>query len=484
MGWGTHGLTDESGEPLLPEDTDEAAFDGLPTRNAFLASHALLEEGWRRNVLIRFNDDGIITTCLPDSPPVPGVWNLTGAVIPGLCSAHSHAFQRAMAGQGEAGAGDFWTWREAMYRLAGRLDPDDMRSIAAWVQLEMLLTGYTSVIEFHYLHNQPDGRPYDDPDIMCRALLQAADDTGINLALCPSLYMTGGFDARALEGGQRRFAGTPEAMLDRIGRLHADDHNTLLGLHSLRAVPPEALRDVLNGYRKMAPDGPVHIHIAEQQREVTDCLAARGARPVDWLLDHAPVDALWCLVHATHMTEAETLRMAASGCIAGLCPTTEANLADGLFPLGRYLGAGGRIAIGSDSNVRIDAFEELRLLDYGQRLLTGRRGLAADGHDRGLGVGTRLWRAAHAGGKAALGYASRGLGVGEYCDVLLINTDHPSLYGRTEDDMLNSLIYAVGPETIDAVFVAGQLVIERSFHPNGAMIDLRYQATMRKLLDL
>ncbi|HEY4560514.1 MAG TPA: formimidoylglutamate deiminase, partial [Lysobacter sp.] len=302
-----------------------------------------------------------------------------GWELPGIANLHSHAFQRAMAGLAERQtdpADSFWTWRETMYRMAARFDPELLRDVAAQLYLEMLEAGYTAVCEFHYLHHAPDGRPYDDAAAMSRALIEAARETGIRLTLLPVLYMTGGFDGRALAERQRRFGHDVEAYLRLLDTLRAHRDDTLrigCALHSLRAVPEAAMRDVLDA---LPGDSRIHIHIAEQTAEVDECVELRGTRPVQWLLDHAPVDARWTLVHATHLDAPEIAGIAASRATVAICTTTEANLGDGLFPLRAFMDAGGRFGIGSDSHVSTSPVEELRWLEYGQRLVTRRRNVA------------------------------------------------------------------------------------------------------------
>uniref|UniRef100_UPI0031B59202 formimidoylglutamate deiminase n=1 Tax=Luteimonas sp. 4-12 TaxID=2027406 RepID=UPI0031B59202 len=302
-----------------------------------------------------------------------------GWQLPGIANLHSHAFQRAMAGMAERQtdpADSFWTWRETMYRMAARFDPDTLHAVARQLYVEMLEAGYTTVCEFHYLHHAPDGRPYATPSAMSDALIQAARDTGIRLTLLPVLYMTGGFDGRALGERQRRFGHDVDAYLALFAGLHAQqDAHLRVGcaLHSLRAVLPGAMQAVLAG---LPSDARVHVHIAEQQPEVEDCVAVRGMRPVAWLLANADVDARWTLVHATHLDADEVAGIARSGATVAICPTTEANLGDGLFPLRDYLDAGGRWGIGSDSHISVSPVEELRWLEYGQRLASLRRNIA------------------------------------------------------------------------------------------------------------
>ena len=308
--------------------------------------------------------------------------------VPGIANLHSHAFQRAMAGLAERQTNpedSFWTWRETMYRFAARFDPDTLHAVAAQLYVEMLEAGYTSVCEFHYLHHAPDGRPYADPTAMSRALIAAAQAAGIRLTLLPVLYMSGGFDGRPLGERQRRFGHDLDGFLGLLDALRVDASDTLrigCALHSLRAVPADAMRDVLAA---LPAASPIHIHIAEQLGEVQDCIALRGARPVEWLLANAAVDRHWTLVHATHLTGAEVQGIAGSGATVAICPTTEANLGDGLFPLRPYLDAGGRWGVGSDSQISVSPIEELRWLEYGQRLATHHRNISVQPDGNSVG---------------------------------------------------------------------------------------------------
>ena len=352
--------------------------------NSYGFHHLLLPDGWRSPGFIDVDDAGNIVA-LPDGPaPGTNVGHIAGYAVPGMPNLHSHAFQRAMAGLAErSGPGEdsFWTWRETMYRFVDRLSPDDLEAIAAQLYVEMLKAGYTSVGEFHYLHHAPDGDAYEDPGEMSLRILAAADRAGIGMTLLPVLYAAAGFGGQPPGAGQRRFVNGADEFLGLVtslGRMCADDPQRRVGMapHSLRAVPPEILAAALDGFDRHAP---VHIHIAEQVKEVEDCIAWCGTRPVDWLLSNADVGDRWCLVHATHMTPSETSALAACGAVAGLCPTTEANLGDGLFSLPAYQAGEGRWGIGSDSNVSISPVEELRWLEYGQRLVLRKRGVTASG---------------------------------------------------------------------------------------------------------
>ena len=394
---------------------------------------------------------------------------------------HSHAFQRAMAGLAErkGRSGDtFWTWREAMYSFASRIGPDDLRAIAAQLYVEMLKAGYTHVCEFHYLHHAPDGKPYADPCAMSLAVIEAAKETGIGLTLLPVLYMTGGFDGRALDDRQRRFGMDAEMYLRLLEQLHALQSRTLrvgIALHSLRAVPEAPMREVLAS--PLAREGAIHIHIAEQTGEVEECLAVRGARPVRWLFDHADVDARWCLVHATHLDQDEIDNLAKSGAVAGLCPTTEANLGDGLFPLEKYLQTGGTLGTGSDSHISVSPVEELRWLEYGQRLITRSRNVAS--REPGTSVGQTLWEAALQGGTQASGIAQ--FGIGARADLLVLDENSPLLAARDRNNVLDSFVFAGNTPLVRDVMVDGEWVVRDFHHRDEERIAARYRACVEVL---
>ena len=449
--------------------------DGLHFRLARLA------DGWARNVRLSVQGGRVIGV-ERDRAPVAGDAR-HGIALPGLPNLHSHAFQRGMAGLAERrGPSDdsFWTWREIMYRFVDRIGPEALKAMAALAYVEMLETGFTRVGEFHYVHHSPDGRPYDNPAEMATALAAAADETGIGLTLLPVFYAHSGFGGTPPGAGQRRFVCDP----DRFARLleasraavaTLPDAQVGLAPHSLRAVTPDELALL----PAMAAGGPIHIHVAEQVREVEDCLAWSGARPVEWLLDHMDVDARWCLVHATHMRDDEAARMARTGAVAGLCPITEANLGDGLFNAPAYLAAGGRFGIGSDSNVLIDASEELRLLEYGQRL--GHRGRNLFPQSEGHSSGHALFDAAVAGAAQALG-VSGGLQVGAAADLVSLDDTHPSLAGKAPDTVLDSWIFAAGRTAIDGVWRRGRQVVVGGRHVRRAAVEAAYADVIQALL--
>ena len=397
-------------------------------------------------------------------------------LIPAIANLHSHAFQRAMAGMAERQSDpkdSFWTWRETMYRMAGRFDPERLHAVASQLYVEMLEAGYGSVCEFHYLHHAPDGTPYDDPAAMSRALIQAARDTGIRLTLLPVLYMTGGFDGRPLTPRQRRFGHDVDGFVRLLDLLRAEEGDTLrigCALHSLRAVPHEPMRDLLE---VLPGDMPVHVHIAEQIGEVQDCVALRGARPVEWLLLNAPVDKRWTLVHATHLTGDEVRGIAATGATVAVCPTTEANLGDGLFPLRAYLDAGGHWGIGSDSHVSVSPVEELRWLEYGQRLDTRHRNIAVQPGSPSVGE-TLLCD--------VVGSAARATGQSADGDVIELDLDAPQFAGATVVDLVDRWIFSGNRNLVRAVDVGGRRVVESGRHRDRDAIAARYRTAVRALL--
>ena len=433
------------------------------------AESALLPTGFTAHVRLEIDPQGDLAA-VQAGASAAGAERLAGVVLPGMPNLHSHAFQRAMAGLAERlepGEASFWSWRAVMYRFLERIGPDELQAIAAQLYVEMLEAGYTTVGEFHYLHHQPDGRPYADPAELSLAILEAARASGIGLTLLPVLYMAGGFGGRAPETGQRRFVHDLEhfgALLERLHtKLGADlQHRLGIAPHSLRAVPDAALEQVIALIDRLDPTAPIHIHVAEQAREVRECLEWCGRRPVAHLLELAPVGPRWCLIHATHMDDDETAGLARSGAIAGLCPTTEANLGDGLFNLAAFLEAGGRFGIGSDSHVSISPIEELRWLEYGQRLNTLRRLIAASATEPHCGM--RLWRAALEGGAQALGRRIGRLAPGYRADLLRLDPEHPILVGRGGEVLLDSLVFSGNANPVRDVMVGGRWLVRDGRH--------------------
>lgn len=442
---------------------------------------AWLPGGWSRDVRLTVAQ-GRITAIETEAALRAGETRL-GWALPGLPNLHSHAFQRAMAGLAERRgptSDSFWTWREAMYRFVGQMTPEDLLAIAAQAQVEMLESGFTRVGEFHYLHHDPAGRAYADPAQMSAAVVAAAQESGIGLTLLPVLYSHAGFGGQAPSAGQARFLHDLDGfarLLDAARGHAATLPDAVVGVapHSLRAVTLEQLAHV----PALAQGAPIHIHIAEQVKEVEDCVAWCGQRPVELLLDRLAVDGQWCLVHATHMTAAETEALAASGAVAGLCPITEANLGDGLFPAGSFLAAGGRIGLGSDSNVRIDAAEELRLLEYGQRLVQRSRAVLASGP--GASTGETLLAASLVGGAQALGQSASALAVGQVADLVSLDPAHPALAGHRPDSAIDAWIFAGGSAAIDGVWRRGRQVVASGRHHAREAIARRYRATLAAL---
>lgn len=441
--------------------------------NRLFADHALLPGGFAERVLLSWDETGAISAVQPGAECPPDVPRATGVVVPGLPNLHSHAFQRAFAGLTEyrASAQDsFWSWRELMYRFAGAITPDDLEAIATQLYIEMLRAGYTSVCEFHYVHHDPAGRPYANPAEMSLRLVAAARRAGIGLTMLPVLYQTSGFGAKPPREDQRRFLNDVDALLNIVEALRKQGVRCGVAPHSLRAVPPPALADLLAGLDAIDPRAPIHIHIAEQMQEVRDSLAHTGARPLQWLLDHAPVDARWCLVHATHLDDAERDEAARRGAVIGLCPTTEANLGDGLFDLPAWRGAWG---IGSDSHASVDGAEELRLLEYGQRLARQQRNVT---------VAEDLWRCAVAGGARAAGRNVAGLAAGQQADWLVLAD--AMFEGLTPTQQLATHLFASHRrDAVAQVWVAGRCVVDNGRHADAEATERGFLAARARLLE-
>lgn len=414
---------------------------------ALFAQDALLPSGWARDVLVCWDAQGRIVAVTPDAVAPPDVAPAVGPLIPGMPNLHSHAFQRAFAGLTEYRAesqDSFWSWRNLMYRFAAHVTPESLEAIATWLYVEMLEAGYTSVCEFHYLHHDQTGRPYADDAELALCLLRAARTAGIGITLLPVLYQTSGFGGQPARKDQARFIRSTDNMLSLLQRLApaVRAQAAVLGLapHSLRAVPPDSLRAAVAGMAALDAQAPIHIHIAEQTQEVEDCIAWSGQRPVQWLLDHAPVDARWCLVHATHMTQGEYAAAARTGAVAGICPSTEANLGDGIFDMPQWLAHGGAWGVGSDSHACVNAAEELLLLEYGQRLsLRQRNVLASNAHAQ---VATAMAQQAVRGGAQAAGRNVAGLAVGQQADMLALDAQHVALAGLDAERMLAAHVFA------------------------------------------
>ncbi|MFQ5568097.1 MAG: formimidoylglutamate deiminase [Rhodothermales bacterium] len=447
---------------------------------------ALLPTGWAENVRIEFDETGTIATIRPNAergalPPA------AGPVLPGMPNLHSHAFQRAMAGLTErvGPSGDtFWTWRKVMYEVADRMTLETVEATAAQLYVDMLKNGYTAVGEFHYLHHANDGHPYAQRALLSHRVISAARQVGIGITHLPVLYAHSTFGATPPTHGQRRFVNDLKGfaeILEDLTDAYRHHQQVRIGIapHSLRAVSPELLRDVLALLDDLDATAPIHIHIAEQEKEVADCVAWCGRRPVEWLLDHAAVSERWCLVHATHMTPDETTALAETGVVAGLCPTTEANLGDGLFPTAAFLKAGGRFGLGSDSHISVSPSEELRLLEYEQRLTRHQRNVLHTGDSPSVGMG--LYAAALEGGARAVGRAVGRLAPGYRADLVVLDADQPLLYGKTDDRVVDTYVFAGGGELVRDVIVGGNHVIQEGRHPSEEAIAARYRAAVASL---
>ncbi|MFD0858439.1 formimidoylglutamate deiminase [Roseovarius aquimarinus] len=446
------------------------------------ANRALLAHGWASAVRISV-EGGRITGIEEGAAPKPGDASVD-TLLPALANLHSHSFQRAMAGMTEyrmAGKDSFWTWRDLMYRFTAHLAPDEIEAIAAFVFLEMQEAGYASVGEFHYLHHQPDGTPYADLGELSVRIAAAAERTGIGLTHLPVLYTYGGAGAAPLQAGQARFGNDVDRFAELVTRARAAvaalpaDCRVGIAPHSLRATAPGDLARALAAH----DGGPVHIHVAEQPREVADISEWLGARPVEWLLQNAPVGSDWCLIHATHMTDAETVELAASGAVAGLCPITEANLGDGSFNGPRYLEAGGAFGVGSDSNVRISLTEELRMLEYSQRLRDGVRNVMAPGEGS---VGEWLYLGAARGGAQALGRDAGRIETGALADLVAIDASDTALFALRPDQLLDGLVFAATDRAVTDLWSAGRHVVTEGCHIARGAVERAYRDAMTSVM--
>lgn len=460
----------------------------MPDPIKLLAPKALLPQGWEENVLLEVDAAGVLKSVEAVSgDATKGIRRLSGPVIPGMANLHSHAFQRAMAGLTERRSGDgdsFWTWRETMYRFVSLLEPEHIEAVAAQLYVEMLEAGYTGVAEFHYLHHDRNGQAYANLSETSQRIVAATKRTGIRLTHLPVLYTQGGFDGKPLSPEQKRFANSIEQFNRLMDELHASGRGAAelrlgLALHSLRAVDGEALEHATAHLSSLDNTAPIHLHVAEQVREVEECLAFCGRRPVQWLLERADVDQRWCLVHATHVDAAESDAMVASRAVAGLCPTTEANLGDGLFPAVEFVQRGGRFGVGSDSHVSVSPMEELRLLEYGQRLTKRRRALLASSEQPS--TGRFLYQSAARGGAQALGVNAGELKPGALADFVVLDGDSPALYGRHGDALLDAAVFAGNRSVIESVWVAGRETVSEGRHPKRERVFERYRSTLDAL---
>ncbi|OZB18954.1 MAG: formimidoylglutamate deiminase [Hyphomonas sp. 34-62-18] len=443
--------------------------------------HGLLPSGWASGVEITISDGTIEEISTGVMPPSGGVRGRT--VLPGLPNLHSHAFQRAMSGLTEVRGNSqdsFWSWRSLLYQFASRIRPEDIHAITAMAYAEMLEAGFTRVCEFHYLHNAPDGGRYDDPAEMAGQVIRAADDAGMGLTLLPVFYAHAGFGGQPLAEEQKRFgndAGSFARLLEAVGQHTANQTDFVLGIapHSLRAVTPDELGELI----LLDKGGPIHIHIAEQVKEVQDCLAWSGARPVDWLLHNAPVDGRWCLVHATHTDDRELHRIAKSGAVAGLCPVTEANLGDGIFDARAYISYGGHYGVGTDSNVSISASDELRMLEYSQRFKTlSRNVMAGEGY---ASTGRALFEGALAGGGRAAGIPV-GLAPGNPADLVALSEADLPEAAIGGDRLLDAWVFRGKSNVVSDVWRRGRHTVKGGQHIHRAGIEARYRAVLEALI--
>ena len=438
---------------------------------------------WRDSVVLQVGASGHWSTITTEAPCPADATRLSGAALPGLVNAHSHAFQRAFVGQAETREGahdDFWSWRDRMYRVALRITPKQLRAVATHLYVELLRGGYTQVCEFHYLQHAPDGASYDDPATMCWTLADAAADAGIGLTVLPVLYERAGFQHAALRDDQRRFKTSAHEVLalrDSVANSQRALTNAGLAIHSLRAASPASIRTLIDG----AGTCPLHIHVAEQTAEVDDCLVATGCRPIEWLAKHAPLDARWQLVHATHSTPDEINAVAKSGAGVVLCPGTEANLGDGLADLNGWLAADVPLTIGSDSQVVRGWSEELRWLEYGQRLVQRRRNVAASPASGQPSSAARLFERVRAGGAAAAGFTCWGLQVGARADLLVLNEADPALLGLSRQHALDAAVFATPTQPFRDVMVAGQWRLRGLQHTGQRAIASEFVAAMASL---
>jgi formimidoylglutamate deiminase len=447
-------------------------------------SSALTASGWADDVVIVIDSDGMIENVEAKSG---GGTPIRGVAVPAVPNVHSHAHQRFMTGLAERagpGADSFWTWREIMYGFALRLEPEDLEAVAAQLYVEMLKAGFSVVGEFQYLHHQPDGTPYDNPAEMSLRCLAAAEQAGIAITLLPTLYNYGGFGGQPSTTGQRRFvndAGQYLRILETLHKACQAHPRARLGIspHSLRAVTKELLDGVIAGLDRLNPRAPIHIHVAEQTKEVQDCLAWCGKRPIELLLESFDVSPRWCAIHATHMTDEETGRMAKAGVIAGLCPTTEANLGDGIFPADRFLKAGGTIAIGSDSHISVSPAEDIRQLEYSQRLRDRTRNALATGP--GKSTGRTLFEAVVKGGAKSLAQPVGALAAGHRADIVVLDDRHSSLIGRAGDPLLDTWIFSGGNACVKDVFVAGEHLVQDRRHVREEEIERAFRAAVKRL---
>lgn len=447
------------------------------------AERILLSSGWQKKQTLTI-EGGVITSiesgCIGNAEKV-------GVVIPGMVNCHSHAFQRAFAGfseQGSEGKDSFWTWRSIMYKFIDQLMVKDAQTIATQLYIEMLKMGYTRVAEFHYLHHEINGDNHAELAEMAKAIFKASQQSGMGLTLLPVLYRFSGFGPLPANNGQKRFTNSVEQFNQLVSdcfTLSKEYENTNVGIapHSLRAVDKSSLEQAVKHVRSLDNKAPVHIHIAEQQKEVDDCLAHYGQRPVEWLLNNAELDEQWCLIHATHINEQERQGIVASKAIAGICPTTEANLGDGIFPTTEFLAEKGTIAIGSDSHISVNPVEELRWLEYAQRLIKQQRAILAS--EKEASVGKNLWQQAALGGAQSTNSNTGELAIGKQADLLVLDTPKVALFAHDDQHLLDSMIFASQQNMVNDVMVNGHWVIKAGVHELGKKSEQAFSLLLASL---
>ncbi len=452
----------------------------------YFAKSIRLPGSWAKNTRFEISSSGEFESIVTETT-ADGAECIDGIVIPGMPNLHSHSFQRAMAGMAEtlhSTDDDFWCWRNLMYQCANRITAPQLHAITTQLYMEMLKAGYTSVAEFHYLHHDQDGKPFSETTTLAKTIIDAAASSGIGLTLLPTLYQTSSFGEQSASHEQRRFLNEIEQfslLLEKLLPLCSSQLQVGMAAHSLRAVRRDALTDLLSLRGKSGITVPIHIHIAEQEKEVRDCLEHFHCRPVEWICNNFDVDDSWCLIHATHIDENERQLLAARQCVVGLCPTTEANLGDGIFPTKSFLDDNGNIGIGSDSNISVNPIEELRWLEYSQRLLQHKRNrLVGQNNPHN---GSFLWEHALNGGAKACGRAIDGIKVGMRADLLVLDNDHAILYGKDPEDILDTLIFAGNTNIIKDVMVGGSWVVKHGHHINETDITGNFHKAISSLFD-
>ena len=464
----------------------------MNTQSVF-ATDALLPSGWAKNVLISWDTQGVIQSVealdpTTNSSALASVLKAKGPLLPGMPNLHSHAFQRGFAGLTEFknhSQDSFWSWREQMYQFALKISPAQMLAIAKFLYIEMLQAGYTSVCEFHYLHHDINGQAYADAATMAQCMLQAAQETGIHITLLPVLYQTSGFGGKAALSDQKRFLHSNQAMQKLLEQLSpiCQTQDAILGLapHSLRAVTLDSLKDAIQGLNSLQPQSPIHIHIAEQMAEVNACLQWSGKRPVELLLDQIAINSRWCLVHATHLNDSEIMDLAATGAVAGICPSTESNLGDGIFNMPAWLAQQGAWGIGSDSHVCVNAAEELMLLEYSQRLQVQQRNVIK--HEPYHDVATSMMLSAVNGGAKASGRAIKGLAVGQSADFVILDAEHFALahLSRASQQLAGHIFASHRTSAIESVWVKGHNRIQNGQHVLSALAQEQFIQVRKSL---